>query len=54
MQWLMCVFCLVSGMKRDFDGEDDGGYRQKRRRDQGGDGRQELRVLLQSKVRCHT
>ena len=36
-------------MKRDFDGEDDGGYRQKRRRDQG-DGRQELRVLLQSKV----
>ena len=38
-------------MKRDFDGDDDGGYRQKRgRRDNQGDGRMELRVLLQSKV----
>lgn len=37
------------GKKRDFDSDDDGGYRQKRRRDNTSD-KMDLRVLLQSKV----
>ena len=42
-------FYLFSGMKRDYDDDDDNGFRgQKRRRDNSD--RMELRVLLQSKV----